>query len=110
MLLPLFAVPFASQALASPLFRRADDPLKPSADPFYQPDAGWIKAEPGTILKNRSIESSVGPADVKAWQLLYVSTQSNGTKMATVTTIFKDSGAKNDSIIGYSSCAVDPHI
>lgn len=91
-----------STVLASPLQKRLL-PLPPSLDAFYTPDAGWDEGAPGTILRSRQIQPSIGDPDLQAWQLLYVSTQSNGTKMATVTTIFKPANARTDSIIAYST-------
>lgn len=107
MLAPLAILLLACSVSASPITRRqSGTALKPSADPFYTPDDGWDSSPPGTVLRNRVIQSNVGSADIQAWQLLYVSTQSNGTKMATVTTVFKEPNAGSDSIIGYSACAL----
>ncbi|KIW00524.1 uncharacterized protein PV09_07883 [Verruconis gallopava] len=78
---------------------------EPSTDPFYQPPAGFESTEPGTILKNRSINAAffgVIPDPIEAYQLLYRTTAVNGSAIATVTTIFKPWGwSKKDRYISY---------
>jgi hypothetical protein len=68
-------------------------PLKPSVDPFYQPQSGFERLDPGTILKSRTIAPALlglAPLPLQGWQLLYRTTALNGTPIATVTTIFKN--------------------
>lgn len=97
----------ATCALASPLVKRA--PLPPAQDPFYRPPAGYQSLPRGSIIRVRQIQpafSGVVPAiTITAYQLLYVSTQANGTKMATVTTVFKPVGARTDLLVTYSTYA-----
>lgn len=88
----------------SDLFRRTV--LLPADDPFYTPPAGYEDTDPGTVLRSRSIEASFFsdvPDPVDAWQVLYRTTAINGSAIATVTTIFKPTGAKLDRFVSYAT-------
>lgn len=79
-------------------------PKAPSADPFYQPPAGFESEAPGTILRQRSISVAflgLIPDPVEAYQLLYRTTAINGSAIATVTTIFKPTNPKTDRFVSF---------
>ena len=78
----------------------------PDDDPFYQPPAGFENEPEGAILRNRTITASflgsiANPVD--AWQLLYRTTAINGSAIATVTTIFKPTGALTDRFVSFQT-------
>lgn len=65
-------------------------PVLPEKDPFYQPPPGFEHAVPGTVLRSRDVELAylgLIPQRVTATQLLYRTTDMNGTPEATVTTV-----------------------
>ncbi|ATY61106.1 secretory lipase, putative [Cordyceps militaris] len=63
-------------------------PVQPTKDSFYTPPEGYECALPGTILRNRTVPSSLAVSGVSAaYQLLYRTTDSFGEPLATVTTI-----------------------
>lgn len=92
-------------------------PQDPSQDPFYKPPVGFESTQPGTILRQRSVQVSFFstiPNPVEAHQLLYRTTAVNGSAIAAVTTIFKPLFPKNDRFISFhtaydtSSVSCDP--
>jgi secretory lipase len=87
-------------------------PVLPSEDPFYQPPPGYQHALPGTVLRSRDVEIAylgVIPQRVAATQLLYRTTDMNGTPQATVTTVLvppdRDLG-QTSPLLSYQ-CAID---
>ncbi|MFC4372861.1 lipase family protein [Nocardia halotolerans] len=67
-----------------------DRVLLPDADPFYVPRAGFERSAEGTLLRWRPVElAAFGliPLRVRAWQLLYRTTDLNGVPEASVTTV-----------------------
>ncbi|WP_167768880.1 lipase family protein [Nocardia sp. CS682] len=70
-----------TQATAIPL---------PHEDSFYQPPEGFEAKEPGAILRSREVRLAaltVLPVNVRAWQLLYRTTDLNEQPTAAVTTV-----------------------
>lgn len=67
-------------------------PVPPQDDPFYQPPAGYQSTAPGTVLRGRTVTAAAFgqlPQNVRAWQVLYRSTDALGQPEATVTTILE---------------------
>jgi alpha-beta hydrolase superfamily lysophospholipase len=65
-------------------------PRLPSDDPFYDPPAGFQHAAPGTVLRSRDVELAflgLIPQKFTATQLLYRTTDMNGSPEATATTV-----------------------
>jgi pimeloyl-ACP methyl ester carboxylesterase len=65
-------------------------PLLPLEDPFYQPPPGYQHAPPGMVLRSRDVELAflgLIPQRVRATQLLYRTTDTNGKPEAAVTTV-----------------------
>jgi Secretory lipase len=87
-------------------------PLLPSDDPFYQPPSGFQHAEPGTVLRSRDVELALLgliPQSVSAIQLLYRTTDMNGTAEACVTTVIVPAGrtpGQSYPLLSYQ-CAID---
>jgi alpha-beta hydrolase superfamily lysophospholipase len=70
--------------------RRGQRPLLPDEDPFYQPPVGYEHAEPGTVLRSRTVELAffgIVPQPLAATQLLYRSTNLHGDPEVAVTTV-----------------------
>ncbi len=79
----------------SPIPAAAEPPV-PQADSFYQPPADLESAEPGTILRSRPVQLAVAtilPVHVRAWQLLYRTTDLNERPTVAVTTVAMAMGA-----------------
>lgn len=93
MLINLFSLLLASAALVG-----AAVPI-PDNDPFYQPPAGFASSAPGTVFNHRSVASSL--IGVTAWQVLYRTTNANGTAAATVATILKGLLSSGDKLVIY---------
>ncbi|MBF6453275.1 lipase family protein [Nocardia cyriacigeorgica] len=78
-----------------------------TADAFYLPPAGYESAVPGTILRTRPITPvslQLIPMRVRAWQLLYRTTDSHGDPYAAVTTVLMgDHGRAPSAILSYDS-------
>lgn len=87
-------------------------PLLPTDDPFYQPPAGFQHAAPGTVLRSRDVELAfIGliPQSITATQLLFRTTDMNGTPEAAVTTVIVPADAapgKTIPLVSYQ-CAID---
>lgn len=74
-------------------------PLHPDSDPFYAAPQGFEYAEPGTVLRVRSVTTALFgliPQRFPAWQLLYRSTDMDGEPAAAVTTVLLPAGAARD--------------
>ncbi|WP_431957764.1 lipase family protein [Nocardia lijiangensis] len=78
-----------------------------TTDAFYLPPAGYASAEPGAILRARPITPAalqLIPMRVRAWQLLYRTTDSNGDPYAAVTTLLMgDHGRPATAILSFDS-------
>ncbi|WP_435590858.1 lipase family protein [Nocardia sp. bgisy118] len=78
-----------------------------TSDAFYLPPAGYESTEPGTILRSRPITPAalqLIPMRIRAWQLLYRTTDANGAPYAAVTTILMaDHGRPATAILSYDS-------
>jgi len=92
--------------------RRKTVPLRPEADPFYLPPAGFEHAKAGTVLRSRDVELAflgLIPQKLAATQLLYRSTDLNGLAQAVATTVVvpadRPAGSKGP-ILSYQ-CAID---
>ncbi|MEC3978474.1 lipase family protein [Amycolatopsis sp. H20-H5] len=75
----------------------AETPPPPQNDAFYQPPSGYESAPPGTVLRSRPMAiAAFGalPQQVRAWQLLYRTTDTQDRPQATVTTVLLPAGAK----------------
>ncbi|KAL8280343.1 hypothetical protein RQP46_007260 [Phenoliferia psychrophenolica] len=101
----LLAVAVTAASAQSPLSKRA--PLKPDVDPFYLAPSDWNQSSPaGTVLRSRSIQPafvSVIPIPLKAYQLLYTTTDALGEKMVTVTTIVIPPNADRGKLAAYAT-------
>lgn len=70
--------------------RPGERPLPPDDDPFYQPPPGYEDAQPGAVLRSRTVELGflgVVPQGFTATQLLYRSTNLHGDPEVAVTTV-----------------------
>lgn len=79
-------------------------PLPPQSDPFYQPPTGYQNTAPGTILKVRTVSVAAFaylPQKVRAWQLLYRTTDTQGDPEATVTTVLEPLNATPGALLSY---------
>ncbi|WP_280468239.1 lipase family protein [Nocardia cyriacigeorgica] len=78
-----------------------------TTDGFYQPPAGYESTAPGTVLRTRPISPvslQLIPMRVRAWQLLYRTTDSHGDPYAAVTTVLLgDHGRPPTAILSYDS-------
>ncbi len=76
-----------------PVAAAAGSPLPPQSDPFYQPPANLATTAPGTVLRTRSVSVAafglLGEQHVRAWQLLYRTTDTQGNPEATPTTVIE---------------------
>jgi triacylglycerol lipase len=99
------------QPLHEELERKAR-PVVPAKDPFYAPPPGFEHARPGTVLRSREVELAfmgLVPQQFTASQLLYRTTDLNGSPEATVTTVIVPTErAANGPIplVSYQ-CAID---
>ena len=85
-------------------------PQRPSKDPFYLAPAGFEHTAPGTVLRSRDVELGflgLIPQAVNATQLLYRSTDMNGTPEPAVTTVIVPEGSAADRPIVSYQCAID---
>jgi secretory lipase len=64
-------------------------PTPPDSDPFYAAPAGLPSFAPGAVLRSRAVTvTGLGiPLPVRAWQLLFRSTDAHGQPVADVTTL-----------------------
>ncbi|KAK5172055.1 uncharacterized protein LTR77_003692 [Saxophila tyrrhenica] len=80
--------------------------LPPALDPFYRAPAGFESAAPGTIVRQRTVQTAflgLIAKPVEAYQLLYRTTAIDGSAIATVTTIFKPSDSKTDRFVSFQT-------
>lgn len=80
--------------------------IPPSQDPFYVPAPGFEASAPGTILKSRTIPTSLRsvilPLKVQnTWQLLVRSTDINGQPSAIVTTLIQPYNSDPSKLVSY---------
>jgi len=81
-------------------------PLPPDQDPFYVAPAGFESTAPGTILRSRTVISSIFgaiPSGLVTYQLLYRTTAINGSAIATVTTVFKPLKFQKDKFVSFQT-------
>jgi hypothetical protein len=66
-------------------------PLLPTVDPFYRWSGSLAQVAPGTVLRTRSVTVTKADAStqVKATQLLYVTTNELGQRVVSVTTVLR---------------------
>lgn len=80
--------------------------LPPAFDPFYTPPTGWESQPVGTILDSRTIiPATLGVfpnIGLQGWQILYRTEGAQGEPLATVTTVLKPFGAKQDRLLAYT--------
>lgn len=87
-------------------------PLRPGADPFYQPPPGFEALPPGEVLRTRTVELAlfgVVAQKLSAWQLLYRSADLNLAPEVAVTTVLLPAGAdptRPRPLLAYQ-CAID---
>lgn len=84
-----------------------DYPDKPQNDPFYQPPAPIPDVAPGTILRSRpvTVRAFALPVPVRAWQILYRSTDTTGTpNVVSGTVLLPQDGSANSNrpLVSYS--------
>ncbi|MEU1427104.1 lipase family protein [Nocardia sp. NPDC005746] len=87
-------------------------PLLPGEDPFYRSPIDPASVAPGTILRSRPVRLALFgriPQRVRAWQLLYRSTDLDGAPEATVTTVLLpwDADPAVDRPLVSFQCAID---
>lgn len=100
---PFVVVSLPSHSYEAALHRRV---TVPDEDPFYQPPEGFAETNPGTVLKNRTINAAffgLLPDPVTAYQLLYRTASINGSAIATVTTVFVPPNAKKDRFVSFAT-------
>jgi triacylglycerol lipase len=94
------------------VLQRRVRPQLPAKDPFYVPPRGFEHSRPGTVLRSRDVELAfLGfvPQKLTATQLLYRSTDLNGSPQATVTTVVVPANRAAGSagpLLSYQ-CAID---
>ncbi|WP_246023203.1 lipase family protein [Nocardia yunnanensis] len=87
-------------------------PLLPGLDPFYRSPIDLATVAPGTILRSRPVRIGLLgriPQRVRAWQLLYRSTDLTGRPEAAVTTVLLAWDAEPDAgrpLVSFQ-CAID---
>ncbi|WP_280450144.1 lipase family protein [Nocardia brasiliensis] len=85
-------------------------PPLPENDPFYTAPPGFEEAEPGTILRSRPVTVAalnLFPIRVRAWQLLYRTTDFHNQPYTSVTTVMVPDGpARPRPLLSYQT-AVD---
>ncbi|MFE3194966.1 lipase family protein [Nocardia sp. NPDC059240] len=87
-------------------------PLLPGLDPFYRSPIDPAAVAPGTILRSRPVRLALLgsiPQRVRAWQLLYRSSDLNGNPEAAVTTVLLpwDADPAVDRPLVSFQCAID---
>jgi Secretory lipase len=94
-----------------PLQRRIR-PTLPENDPFYKPPVGYHHARPGTVLRSREVELAflgLIPQRLTATQLLYRTTDKDGSPEAAVTTVLlpTERDPQNPRPLLSYQCAID---
>ncbi|WP_123026344.1 lipase family protein [Mycolicibacterium stellerae] len=92
--------------------KRGVRPRLPGDDPFYDPPQGFQHAAPGTVLRSREVEVAflgLIPQKFTATQLLYRTTDMNGSPEATVTTVIAPAERAPGQVCPVLSyqCAID---
>jgi alpha-beta hydrolase superfamily lysophospholipase len=92
--------------------QRGIRPRLPVDDPFYDPPPGFQHAAPGTVLRSRSVEVAflgLIPQKFTATQLLYRTTDMNGTPEASATTVIAPAERAHEDVVPLISyqCAID---
>ncbi|MEU8894858.1 lipase family protein [Nocardia sp. NPDC048505] len=86
-------------------------PLRPEHDDFYCPPVGFALRPPGTILRTRVAELALFGAvrqRLRAWQLLYRTSDLHGIPDVAVTTVLLPAGAEvADRPLLSFQCAID---
>ncbi|MBF6176165.1 lipase family protein [Nocardia blacklockiae] len=75
-------------------------PLLPSQDPFLRPPADLAGHAPGTVLRSRAVRVALFglvPQQVRAWQLVYRSTDLHGRPEVAITTVLLPAGDDPDT-------------
>ncbi|WP_280381777.1 lipase family protein [Nocardia wallacei] len=86
--------------------------LRPEVDPFYGPPEALDGYRPGAVLRSRRVEVALFgrvPQRVRAWQLLYRTSDLDGAAEATVTTVllpWDADPAVARPVVSYQ-CAID---
>lgn len=90
---------------AIPLRGRADKPVAPTDDDFYTPPDGYENKELGAILKHRTVGNPgflfLEARVEEVIQIMYRSSNSSGSPMATVTTVLKPKNADSSKVLSY---------
>ncbi|MET7993977.1 lipase family protein [Amycolatopsis sp. NPDC005232] len=76
---------------ATPSATAAPSPGNPASDPFYAQPSPFPEVAPGTVLDSRpvTIRALTLPVPVRAWQVKYRSTDTDGAAIADVATIMQ---------------------
>lgn len=76
---------------ATPAYAAADWPPHPDDDPFYAQPSPMPDVAPGTVLDSRptTVRALAIPIPVRAWQLKYLSTDTNGAPAANIATVIQ---------------------
>src|SRR4051794_12954922 len=85
----ILCVSIVMLALLAPGVAGAAPVPLPDDDPFYAQPAGLAAAAPGTVLRSRTVSATAYgvPIPARAWQLLYRSSNTDGTPTANVATV-----------------------
>jgi hypothetical protein len=94
-------------------------PASPTTDPFYRAPPGLASAPPGTVLRSRQVNVSLGPVPLTgpaatAYQLLYRTNDATGAPVANVTTVVvpsapAPSGGRQLVSVNDAEDSVDPN-
>lgn len=96
-------VSLAAPAVGAPTSATASV-TPPQADPFYTAPAGYAETSPGSILRSRPVQLAAFaalPQKVRAWQVLFRSTNYAGRPTAAVTTLLRPAGARPKAVVSY---------
>ncbi|NKY46146.1 lipase family protein [Nocardia cerradoensis] len=85
-------------------------PPRPDADPFHRAPEGFEAQPAGAILRSRVVELAafgIVPLRISAWQLLYRTSDLNGTAEAAVTTVLLPRDCAPGRPLVSFHCAID---
>lgn len=87
----LLTVLLCGVGLAAPAAAAPDWPPHPDDDPFYAQPSPMPDVPPGSVLDSRptTIRALAIPVPVRAWQVKYLSTDTNGEPAANIATVIK---------------------
>jgi hypothetical protein len=87
----LLTVVLCGVGLAVPADAASDWPPHPDDDPFYAQPSPMPDVPPGSVLDSRptTIRALAIPVPVRAWQVKYLSTDTNGEPAANIATVIK---------------------